>query len=228
MLTTPGFPAGTLDDEGCPVWTTSLYGPDHLMFYLVRDLEPAAALEALGADPARAVPCALPAEAPAELDARSLPATVLDSEAETVLLAGRVRGWTFVMDDANTTEDLGDDPAAALSAAAGGPAVSLHIDINALNRLCYAEDGAPVFETDFDNVDGDVAELPADAPAVVRAAIDAAGNLDELIEDDEDDDEDYPGRRDHAFLDRLACALAGANWTYDELRGADLIAVELD
>ena len=141
-----------------------------------------------------------------------------------MLLAGRVRGWTFVMDDANTTEDLGDDPATALSAAAGGPAVSLHIDINALNRLRYAEDGEPVFETDFDNVESDVAELPADAPAAVRAAIDAAGNLDELIEDDQDD----PATRDFAFLDRLACALAGANWTYDELRAAEPIAVELD
>lgn len=100
----PGFPPHTLDDDGCPIWITELAGqdPNHTL-HVVRGLEPAAALEAVGAKPHLFRPCELPQRKPDEWT--SLPAAALEIDPGecAALLAGRVGEWTFVYEDAGAT-----------------------------------------------------------------------------------------------------------------------------
>jgi hypothetical protein len=103
-MSTPGFPPGTLDSEGEPSWLVELAceDPNHTL-HVVKNLEPAEALERLGANPRLFRSCELPATRP---DAQtSLPGAALDIEpgGSAALLAGRIGEWTFVYDDAGYT-----------------------------------------------------------------------------------------------------------------------------
>jgi hypothetical protein len=62
-MPTPGFPAGTLDEDGFPVWITDLavHDPNHTV-HVVRGLAPADALQILGARPGIITPCQLPGQ----------------------------------------------------------------------------------------------------------------------------------------------------------------------
>jgi hypothetical protein len=82
-----------------PVWSEGLANddPNHLV-HVVRDFDPRAALQVLGAEPDRIVPCVLPAAKPDEWT--SLPQAALGTDAtgdSTVLLAGRLGSWTWSM-----------------------------------------------------------------------------------------------------------------------------------
>ena len=51
-MPTPAFPPNTLDHEGAPIWISeSAADEKHYTLHVVRGLEPAEALEMLGADP---------------------------------------------------------------------------------------------------------------------------------------------------------------------------------
>ncbi|MCA1189748.1 MULTISPECIES: hypothetical protein [unclassified Saccharopolyspora] len=243
-MPTPGFPPGTLDATGYPIWLSELDvpGPNHTA-HLVRDLEPARALEVLGADPGSAAACTLPEQRPDEFT--SLPRAALgDPQCLSVLLATRIGGWTLVFDDAGTTFQVGGldtmralldgmrtgdwsalqepevprtvprAPAEALSAS-GGPAVTLHANISGLLSLDYAVDGSRAYRTTSDDLDHETAEPPAE----VRAAAAAAGIVERAHLE--------PGETDEAAVTRIGCALAGVTWTMDDLRAAPLLAVAL-
>src|SRR4051812_29819610 len=98
-MATPGFPPGTLDDLGCPVWITDLADedPNHTV-HVVRDLDPADALLSLGVKPHQIRSCELPAH---RVDSRtSLPrAEISPTDSGAVLVAGRMGIWTFIYDD---------------------------------------------------------------------------------------------------------------------------------
>ena len=66
-MATPGFPPGTLDDLGCPVWLTNLADedPNHTV-HMVRDLDPTDALLSLGVKPHRSGPVSCPRRVTAE------------------------------------------------------------------------------------------------------------------------------------------------------------------
>ncbi len=78
-MATPGFPPNTLDGEGMPLWISGLASedPNHCV-HVVRGLEPASALEALGAEARLIRPFELPVDKP---DGRlSLPGAALGAE----------------------------------------------------------------------------------------------------------------------------------------------------
>ncbi|WP_024806259.1 DUF6461 domain-containing protein [Nocardia sp. BMG51109] len=210
-MATPGFPPNTLDDEGCPLWISGLADddPNHSV-HVVRGLEPAAALEALGADPRLIQPCELPERKPDGWRA-SLPAAALGIEPELgdmTLLAGRVGEWTFVYDDAGAT--FGD---VHVLSAAGRIAATSHFSINADASLTYYADGDELAWINVDDLD--LETDPAEMPPELRAAFEAAGSV-EL---------DYlePGEPDFDICMRVVSALAGMPWTLDDLRRIPLL-----
>ncbi|MFI0463486.1 MULTISPECIES: DUF6461 domain-containing protein [Saccharopolyspora] len=211
-MPTPGFPPDTLDGEGIPIWITQLASddPNHAV-HVVRDLEPADALEALGAKPRLFRPCELPGSKPDEWT--SLPAAALGAEpgAGATLLAGRIGAWTFVYDDAGYT--VGDDDTTALSANGRVAATSM-FSINADASLTYAVDGKELAWINVDDLDLEK-DLPG-MPAELRAAFEAAGTV----------EHDYldPGEPDYDICMRAICALAGLRCTVEDLRRIPLLA----
>ncbi|KAA0939316.1 DUF6461 domain-containing protein [Streptomyces apricus] len=214
-MPTPGFPPHTLDPDGSPIWISALAtgDPNHIL-HVVRGIEPAEALEALGAKPALIQPCRLPDRKP---DAwTSLPGAALGIAPGTsaALLSGRVGAWTFVYDDSGATYD--DTATEALSAQGRTAATGLYT-INADASLTYAVDGQVVEWVDVDDLDVD--KDLADMPAELRAAFEAAGTVEE---------EDFePGEADGDVVMRAACALAGLALTLDDVRDLPLLAAPL-
>ncbi|MFE5564850.1 DUF6461 domain-containing protein [Amycolatopsis japonica] len=207
-MPTPGFPPGTLDSEGDPIWLTELASddPNHTL-HVVQGLEPAEALEALGAKPRLFRPCVLPEVKPDEWTSLPRAALALDSGDSAALLAGRIGAWTFVYDDAGHT--LPHDDTILLSADGRTAASSLYT-INADASLSYAVNGEQLAHLNVDDLDLDE-ELPG-LPAELRAAFEAAGVF-------EIEDEDLePGEADYAICMRVVCALAGLTGTLDDLR----------
>ncbi|MCX2733851.1 hypothetical protein OOZ19_26705 [Saccharopolyspora sp. NFXS83] len=217
-MTAPEFPADTLDSEGGPAWLSELgSGDPHQLVHLVRDLQPLQALEVLGAKLQHLRPCALPQERADEHT--SLPRTALgDSECSAVLLAGRIRGWTFVFDDAGMTSEVSDvggalvTPAMALSRT-GGAALSLANNFSGPScGLDFAEHGAEVLWTNSDDLD----VIAPGLEGRLKDAVDAAG----IVEQDYLD----PGERDPEAVIRMGCVLAGiTSWTSADIRAADLV-----
>ncbi|MER7971963.1 DUF6461 domain-containing protein [Streptomyces sp. NPDC096080] len=208
-MPTPGFPPHTLDSEGLPVWISALAAEDpHHALHVVRGLEPAEALEMLGAKPRLFQARELPAE-PREWSVLPEPAPGLEPGAGATLLAGRVGAWTFVYDGAGFTDR---DATAELSADGRTAAVSM-FSINADASLTYAVDGAEVTTVDVDDLDPaqDVPGLPDE----LRAAFEAAG----VVEHDYLD----PGDPDYDICMRAVCALAGIFLTVEELRQVPLL-----
>lgn len=207
-MATPGFLPHSLDPEGVPLWISGLASddPNHCV-HVVRELEPAAALEALGAKPRLFRPCTLPADKPDEWT--SLPAAALGTERgdTATLLAGRVGEWTFIYDDFGATDD------AAVLSADGRVAATSYFSINADASLTYYADGNEIAWINVDDLelDTDLADLPDE----LRAAFEAAGTV----------DHDYldPGEADFAIGLRAISALAGIHYTLDELRQIPLL-----
>ncbi|MFF9685373.1 DUF6461 domain-containing protein [Streptomyces sp. NPDC014623] len=213
MMPTPGFPPNTLDSEGEPIWISELANcdPNHIL-HVVRGIEPAEALQVLGAKPGLIRSCELPDSRPDEWT--SLPCAALGIEPGTAaaLLAGRIGEWTFVYDDSGFTYD--DETTKALSADGRTAAMSVYT-INGDASLTYAVDGEQIEWVDVDGLDPEK-DIPA-MPAGLRAAFEAAGTV---------ETEDFePGEPDGLVTMRAACALAGLALTLDDVRRLPLLIV---
>jgi hypothetical protein len=222
MVPTPGFPNGTLDDLGFPVWITDLDNDDTAdrTLHVVRGLAPRDALEMVGAQPGTIVPCQLPPQRPAQ--GTSLPRAAIGSpDSSAVLLAGQVGAWTFVHDDAGVTCLVADGvranrlaPPAKRLSAGGREAASSTCGIS-LSDTAYAVDGKLVLHVTDDEIEPE----DDDVPPGLRAAIYAAGAFQSW--DDPDDEVDS------AVNLRVLCALARLKVTLDDLRQIPLLAAPL-
>ncbi|MFD4561926.1 DUF6461 domain-containing protein [Streptomyces sp. NPDC058469] len=215
MMPTPGFPPNTLDSEGTPIWISDLAvdDPNHIL-HVVRGIDPAEALEALGAKPELIQSCELPENKPDEWTSLPCAALGIEPGASAALLAGRIGEWTFVYDDSGFTYD---DAATKALSADGRTAVTSVFTINGDASLIYAVDGEPV---EWVNVDELLLEehLPG-MPAELRAAFEAAGTV---------ETEDFePGEADGLIAMRAACALAGLALALSDVRRVPLLVVPL-
>lgn len=220
-MSTPGFPAGTLDDEGFPAWITALESddPNHTV-HVVRGLAPADALHLLGAQPDTIVSCQLPAQRPGGRD--SLPRAVIGStDSDAVLLAGQFGSWTFVYDDSGLSgwEQDGElAPSAKMLSADGREAATSTWTINADTMLDYAVDGDLQL-----SVAEDLDPAEDDIPAGLRGAVEAAGTF----SDGDGEDRAEPDI-DCGINMRVVCALAGLHVLLDDLRQIPLLAAEVN
>jgi hypothetical protein len=213
-MATPGFPAGTLDEGGFPVWITGI-GADETpgTVHVVRGLAPMDALQVVGARPGMIRPCRLPDSKPDQWT--SLARAAIGAADGGVLLAGQVGAWTFVYDDVCLTAFAeGADgrivsPASLLSAG-GREAATSSFNIEADRDLFYAADGAELFGTTW-NVDPEEDDIPAGLRAAVAAAGEFAAGEDDL---------------DDGLNMRVVCALAGLSMTVENLRAISLLAAE--
>ncbi|KES03134.1 hypothetical protein BU52_32290 [Streptomyces toyocaensis] len=211
-MPTPGFPVGTLDSEGTPIWITDVATEDpHHSLHVVRGLDPAAALEALGAPPQEIRPCVLPDPSAKPNAFTSLPKTVLGTEwPSATLMAGSAGAWTFVYDDSGATWDR----AAALSRDGRTAATSVYT-LNADASLDYAVDGAELRHVDVDDLvlPGDLSGMPEE----LCMAFQDAG----IFEADYRESSDEP---DYSICMRAVCALGGLPRTSEDLRRVPLLA----
>ncbi|WP_250291746.1 DUF6461 domain-containing protein [Streptomyces atroolivaceus] len=211
-MPTPGFPPHTLDPEGTPIWITDLASdaPNHVL-HVVHGIEPAEALERLGAKTRLMQPCELPDSRPDEWTSLPCAALGMDPGSSAALLAGRVGEWTFVYDDSGFTFE---DAAEALSADGRAAATSV-FSINGDASLTYAVDGKQVAWVDVDGLalEEDLPRMPAE----LRAAFEAAGTVgEEGLE---------PGEADSSITMRAVCALAGLPLTLSALRQVPLVVL---
>lgn len=207
----PGFAPDQLDSAGCPIWLSELADgePNHTL-HVVRDLEPAEALGILGAKRRLIQPCELPAAKPDSWT--SLPGAALGIEpgSSAVLLAGSIRGWTFIYDDSGFTSH---EDTTFLSAAGRTAATSMYSHYAGAS-LSYCVDDTQLVWTDIDSLDLGT-DLPC-MPAELGTAFRAAGTVDR--------DALQPGRSDREIFMRTACALAGLSCSLDDIRGIPLLA----
>ncbi|MGW6054422.1 DUF6461 domain-containing protein [Streptomyces sp. NPDC055189] len=207
---TPGFPPGTLADDGLPIWIHEVAATErHHALHVVRGREPREMLEALDADPRNITSCVLPAAGAGPYT--SLPAAFLVAEhGDTgTLMAGTNGSWTFVYDDAACVDE---EQLAELSSG-GRATASTSFSINADVSLSYAVDGAMAHHVNVDDLDLE-RDLPH-MPDELRTAFRAAGTV----------KQDYlsVGQADYEICMRAACALAGLIWTVQDLRRAPLL-----
>jgi hypothetical protein len=133
----PGFAPGTLNQGGYPAWIADLgsrEAANHTV-HVISDLEPAVALQLLGAEQYLITPCQLPAGRHDR--STSLPrAAIGPADCSAVLLAGRIGAWTFVYDDAGLTSfPAGHAPPAKLLSAYGRTAATSTTTLNACTDL---------------------------------------------------------------------------------------------
>jgi|GEM_PF-3510044 len=216
----PYFAPDHLDETGSPAWINALggeeYDPNHLV-HVVRDLEPADALELLGVDRQAIRPCVLPTRSLG--DQTSLARAAIDPlNPIVVLIAARIGEWTFIYDDLGETGYLWHleqrPPLVATEAlsAKGGIAATSHVAMTGHIDFIYAVDGniqACHSDNGFAPTD-----LEDDAPAEVRAATEAAGTVD--VEHDD------------GITMRIICALTGLPRTLAELREIPLVIAPLE
>lgn len=212
-MATPGFPPGTLDWDGVPVWVSDLaFGDPTHTVHVVRGLRRADALSALGARSDVITACQLQARRPEDGRMSLTRAAVSPTDSAAVLLAGQLGGWTFVYDDAGLSGHLANEPAARSLSAAGQEAATSTCTAVVEISLAYAASGELLLDT-IDDVD------PYEAPSGLSGAVAAAGNF--ASSDDEDGDLDY------GINMRVLCALAGLTGTLDDLRQIPLLAAPL-
>ncbi|MEV8319777.1 DUF6461 domain-containing protein [Streptomyces sp. NPDC059900] len=207
---TPGFPPGTLADDGLPIWISEVASTErHHALHVVRGRDPRQTLEALDADPGRIRTCVLPAAGTGPYT--SLPAAFLADECgdSGTLLSGTNGSWTFVYDDAACV----DEEVLAELSCGGRAAASTTFSVNADVSLAYAVDGSVACHVDLDDLvlERDLPHMP-DA---LRTAFRAAGTIEH--------DCLSAGEADHEICMRAVCALAGLAWTVGDLRGAPLL-----
>ena len=214
------FDPRTLDEAGCPAWISALAGeehdPNHLV-HVVRDLEPADALELLGVDRQAIRPCELPTRNPGELTPLAR-AAIHPLNPTVVLMAARIGDWTFIYDDLGETLCLWHlpdrppmDATEALSIK-GKVAATGNIAITGQVGFTYAVNGK-ILVQETEDVPSST-ELGENTPAKVRAAVKAAGIFD--------------SGDDYGVSMRMICALAGLPRTLDELRQIPLLVAPLD
>ncbi|MER6538882.1 hypothetical protein ABT215_34825 [Streptomyces sp900105755] len=212
-MVTPGFPPNTLDSEGLPVWIRDLASddPNHSLHF-VRDMGPVRALEALRVDPTSIQRCVLPDRKPNRYT--SLPGAAFGGVAgdAATLLAGRLGQWTFVYDDLGYTFE---GSAEALSCGQR-KAVTTVYTINGHASLHYAVDGEEIEEVVIDELS--LEERLPGMPADLATAFEAAG-----IADWEDLE---PGEVDSLIGMRVACAMAKAVLTLDDIRRIPLVMAQ--
>ncbi|GGV66067.1 hypothetical protein GCM10010277_73640 [Streptomyces longisporoflavus] len=208
---TPGFPPGTLADDGLPIWIHEVAATEqHHALHVVRGIGPQETLEALGIDPRNIRTCILPAAGADRYT--SLPAAFLEAEHghTDTLLAGANGPWTFVYDDSAAVDEEQLTELSSGSRAAASTSVSINADVS----LSYAVDGAMIHHVDLDDLvlERDLPHMPDE----LRTAFRAAGTV----------KHDYlsAGKADHAICMRAVCALAGLIWTVQDLRSTPLWA----
>ncbi|GAB2806825.1 hypothetical protein GCM10027176_09800 [Actinoallomurus bryophytorum] len=207
-MSTPGFPAGTLDSVGTPIWISALAEEQpHHTVHVVRGLEPTEALELLGAKPRLFQRCMIPRDRPETW--RSAPA-----EDTFTMLAGRIGDWTFVYDAEGATSFDADSspttvPAKKLSAD-GRVAATSTVTFTMKTDLGYAVDGEVVVHV----INGGLPYVETELPAELQAAIDAAGTFEPSYED----------QADTSVYLRVLAALADLRCTTDDLRHISLVA----
>jgi hypothetical protein len=215
-MPTPGFPAGTLDEEGFPVWITGIAADDQPgTVHVVRGLAPIDALQVVGARQRLIRPCRLPDSKPDEWTSLPRAAIGVGVAEGGVLLAGQVGAWAFIYDDGcmSAFTEGGDgkvvSPANPLSAG-GREAATSNFNSEGDRELFYAADGAELFGT-TSNVD----PAEGDIPAGLRAAVEAAGKFEARGND-----------LDDGLNMRVICALADLSITLENLRAIPLLAAE--
>ncbi|MGY5032950.1 DUF6461 domain-containing protein [Streptomyces sp. 900116325] len=202
-----------LDSEGLPIWIHDLACEDsNHSLHFVKDIEPAQALEALRVEPGSIQPCVLPDKKPNPYTSLPGAAFANDTGSAATLLAGRVGEWTFVYDDLGYTSD---GTANTLSTG-GRMAITTVHSISGHASLHYAVDGEEAEEAIIE--DFSLEERIPGMPAELAAAFEAAG-----IADWEDLE---PGEVDSLIGMRVACALAGAVLTLDEVRRIPLLMAQ--
>lgn len=206
----PGFAPEMLDDEGTPLWISGLADedPNHSV-HVVRALEPAAALEALGAKARLFRPFEFADQADGWTCLSDASFDFDPKEYSALLLAGQVGEWTFVYDNFGATAH---DETPELAADGRAAATSM-LSINADASLTYVVDGEELAWINVDDLEfeRDLVDMPEE----LRAAFEAAGTF----------DVDYlePGEADYSICMRAISALAGMRWTLDDLRRIPLL-----
>ncbi|HEX6755769.1 MAG TPA: DUF6461 domain-containing protein [Mycobacteriales bacterium] len=207
----PMFPPTLLDDEGYPIWVTALADRSHSMvLYVVRGLDPASALEQVGARPRQIRPVQLPTGPPAsEWSSLALEAVGVAPGDGSALLAAQVGDWTMVYDGGGMT--AGSDRLADLSSD-GRQAASCSDNIESDTHLAYAADGEDLFWVGEPVSVYRLEELPDGLrPAAQAAGIDWS--------DDGDDDREWSPAENF----RVTCALADLRLTLDHIRALPLL-----
>ncbi|MGX7828847.1 DUF6461 domain-containing protein [Actinokineospora sp. 24-640] len=211
----PGyFDDDPLDDSGVPTWVAALgdqaHDPNHLV-HVVRDLEPAEALELLGAAPASVRRGVVPDERGGH---HSLARAALHPwDPTAALVAARVGDWTFVYDDLGETLFLWqvcDRPplnATAELSRRGEVAATANVTLDGRSQFAYAVGGDIVFHAESH----ELAEDAGSGPAEVRAAV-----------------RDVTGGHHLGLPMRALCALAGLPRTLAEVRALPLLVGAVD
>jgi hypothetical protein len=213
-MSTPWLGPSSLDESGCPAWISAIAGPGrNRLVHVVRDLEPAAALAALGAKPDSIVSCELPST---QAGPRTSPPRAAGGHGNP-LLSGRVGDWTFVYDDLGCTLAVwsGTDPwtardAASILSATGNTAATGYLSAVGQAGFIYSIAGKPVVEQELYRPD----ELGESSPAEVRTAVRQAGAVN--------------APRDGYLGIRSACALAGLPGTLDGFGEVPLLTATVD
>ena len=217
-MPTPGFPAGTLTEEGDPAWIEELASedPNHLL-HVVRGLSPEDAVAVLGGSVLRWLPpLSLPAERLTERTplARGLLVDPQDADGG-LLVAGRHGEWTFVYDDSHAWARAADGRDATVALAdEGRVAATSGYSINADTSISYAVDGEEIFSV-TEPYHLEELEEEEDIPADLVPATRAAGVLHEDPE------------LDYGVNMRVVCAVAGLTWTVQDLRSTPLLIANL-
>lgn len=213
-MSTTKFEAGALDESGCPAWISALAAedPNHLV-HVVRDLEPAAALELLGVERDSIASCELPV-ATVDEQTSLIRSAISPANPTAVLLAGRTGDWTFIYDDLGLTFGLWDgskpQDAATVLSVQGNVAATGYSTITGHAGLLYAIDGEPLVNQEL----FDLTELDGDSPAEVRTAVELASAFDTQFDD---------------YLSmRAVCILAALPRTLEDLRNVSLLVAPLD
>jgi hypothetical protein len=195
---------GTLDQNGDPAWLAEFTGEGVCgTVHVVRALDPARALLALGADASLIRRCDPPAPRADTPNALSQ-ATIGSTDRGVMLLGGRVGGWTFVFDDSGLSDTAPDRYTAAMVLSAeGGEAATGVYTGDGYVELAHAVDGEQL----SDIRDGIPAEGAARVPAGSRAALEAVGAF-----DDSDSGETADG-----IGVRVACVLVALKYTVEGL-----------
>ncbi|WP_156959542.1 hypothetical protein [Nocardia sp. BMG51109] len=214
----PYFSPEQLDETGSPAWINALggeeYDPNHLI-HVVRDLEPADALEVLGVDRQAIGPCVLPTRNPDDRTSLARLA-IAPLNPTVVLIAARIGDWTLIYDDLGETgylwhlEQRPPVEAAEALSAKGTVAATSNVAMTGHIGFTYAVDGNILFWRSHDEFDPDL----DDAPAEARAATESAGTIDAEFDD--------------GVTMRTICALTGLPRTLAELREIPLMIAPYD
>ncbi|MFI1398183.1 hypothetical protein [Streptomyces sp. NPDC020681] len=207
------FEPHELDAFGSPLWLTAVANhddPNHLV-HVVRGVDAAYALTALGVSAYSIVPCNLPEQRPKA--GISLPRAALHPvNPMAALLAAQIGEWTFIYDDLGYTlfPQGPQQTGAQLLSAAGTAAATSYWTVTGDQGFLYAIGGRLLVDEMFLTE----SRVPAGAPPELRAAVSAA---------------DVGGADLRQQINmRVISALAGIPSTLEELRELSLFVAPVD